>query len=113
MEELDYQKELELNPWFIGDNEISTSVNQYYVRITFCPHDTYIYYQLEVFDQNKAILPLIFYSLNDAKEFTDKIISKCTTKEEILKYYSVKLENGEFKTRETEKYHTKTRTREI
>ena len=114
MEELDYKKKPELNQWFIGDNEISISINQYYVRISFFPNETYIYYQLEVFDQNRAILSLIFYSLNDAKEFTEKIISKCSTKEEILKYYSTKLENEEFKRKELRKKdYTKTRTREI
>ena len=90
-------KKIELNHWFVGDNELGISLMRYFVKVSICKNDNFIYYPLEVYQDSKSILRFNFYSIGDAISFTENEIKKSETKEEILKNYEEKYLNEELK----------------
>ena len=82
----------ELNHWFINGNELSISLMRYYVSI-----DTEIML-LKVIDSNRKQIYLDFDSIEEAVTFTEAVIDKCLTYEEIKKAYNTYYSNDESKT---------------
>ena len=89
-------RKIELNHWFVADNELSISLLKYFVKIIICQNNKFIFYRLEVFEESKADLVFNFYSLSDAIQFTEEIIGKCTKTTEIVEQYINKFQKGEF-----------------
>ena len=89
-------KKIELNHWFVADNELSISLMKYLVKINICQNNKFIFYRLEVFEEGKVALVLNFYSLSDAIHFTENIIKKCTEISEIVQQYISRFQKGEF-----------------
>ena len=87
---------IELNHWFAADNELSISLMRYFVKISICQNNKFIFYRLEVFEKGRVALVLNFYSLSDAIHFTEKIIQKCTEISEIVQQYISRFQTGEF-----------------
>lgn len=87
---------IELNHWFAADNELSISLMRYFVKISICQNNKFIFYRLEVFEEGRVALVLNFYSLSDAIHFTEKIIRKCTEISEIVQQYISRFQKGEF-----------------
>lgn len=85
-------KRIDLDHWFVGDNKLSISLMKFFVRITICKNDDYIFYGLEVYDDNRVCLIFNFYSLEDAIKFTEEVIAKCFEKEEIINAYIEKFD---------------------
>lgn len=88
---------LELNHWFVGDNELSISFLRYHVSIRILKNDKTIFYQLEVMNSNREVLLFNFYSLEDAIIFTEQIIQKSKTLKEIVKSYQEQFKEEKFK----------------
>lgn len=78
---------IELNHWFVSNNQLSISLINYCVIITILKNDEFIFYRLKVIDNNRSDLTFNFYSLEDAITFTEKIISKCNTVNDITNDY--------------------------
>ena len=89
-------RKIELNHWFVEDNELSISLMRYFVKISICQNDKFIFYRLEVFKESKSALTFNFYSLSDAIKFTEEIIQKCTKTSEIVEEYINRFEAGEY-----------------
>ncbi len=87
---------IELNHWFVADNELSISLMRYFVKINICQNNKFIFYRLEVFKEGKVALVFNFYSLSDAIQFTEKIIQKYTELSEIVQQYINRFQKGEF-----------------
>ena len=82
-----------LNHWFINGNELSISLMRYYVDINMNLDDySGICFILRVIDSNRRQLLFNFDSIEKAVVFTETVIDKCLTFEEIKeaynKYYS-------------------------
>ena len=90
-------KSLELNRWYAGEDEICISLLRYYVDITICKNDEFIFYRLRVIDEDRKELIFNFYSLEDAVRFTEDTINKCITSEEIINSYDKQFKNNKFK----------------
>ncbi len=89
-------KNIELNHWYIKDNELSISLMRHHVSIRILRNDKNIFYQLAVIDSNRESLLLNFYTLEDAVRFTEDNISKCMDNKEILKQYKELFYNEQF-----------------
>ena len=87
---------IELNHWFVADNELSISLMRYFVKINICQNNKYIFYRLEVFEEGKVAVVFNFYSLSDAIHFTENIIQKCTEISDIVQQYISRFQKGEF-----------------
>ena len=88
---------LELNHWFVGDNELSISFLRYHVSIRILKNDKTIFYQLEVMNSNREVLLFNFYSLEDAIIFTEQTIQKSKTLKEIVRLYQEQFKEEKFK----------------
>lgn len=89
-------KNIELNHWYIKDNELSISLMRHHVSIRILRNDKNIFYQLVVIDSNRESLLFNFYTLEDAVRFTEDNISKCMDNKEILKQYKELFYNEQF-----------------
>jgi hypothetical protein len=87
---------IELNHWFVKDNELSISLMRYFVKISICQNNNFIFYRLEIFKEGKVVLVFNFYSLSDAIYFTERIIQKCTEISEIIEQYTSSFQNVKF-----------------
>ena len=92
---------IQLNHWFVGENELSISLLLYFVRINICQSiyqdDLSIYYQLDVIDQNQDVLEFGFDSLEDAMMFTEEAVNGLVTRDEIIQAYNEKNETEKSK----------------
>lgn len=88
---------INLNYWYINENVLSISLSHYYVKIIICKNDDFIFYKLEVFNNNKAELTFNFYSLEDAIIFTETTILKQLTIKEIIESYQTQFRQNKFK----------------
>ena len=82
--------------YYIKENQISISLMRFYVRIKICHNKEDLIFPLEVYSDSKLLLSFNFYNLEDAISFTQKVINKCRTKEEIGKKYKEMFINNEF-----------------
>jgi len=87
---------IELNHWFVTDNELLISLMRYFVKINICQNNKFIFYRLEVFEEGKVALVFNFDSLSDAIHFTEKIIQNCTEISEIVHQYISRFQKVEF-----------------
>ena len=87
---------IELNHWFVKDNQISISLMRFYVRINILKNSDTIYYQLTVINSNREEVTINFYTIEDAITFTEQIINKCNNNEEIINKYKMMFANNEF-----------------
>lgn len=75
-----------LGNWYIKNNELSISFMNYYVLINISNED-YLLYNLNVLKDGKEILTFIFYTLEEAVDFTENVIKNSKCEEEILNAY--------------------------
>lgn len=104
---------IELNHWFVNDDQLSIAFLRYYAIIDICEKDSLIYYQLRLIKNCKDSLVFNFYSLEDAMGFTEEIIKKGITTDEIIKYYQEQFENNEFKKIDKQEFTVKKYKRKI
>ena len=88
---------IELNHWYMKDNELSISLMSFYTKIKILKNDQTIYYQLDVKGNDDKDLTFNFYAIEDAILFTEQIIAKSHNTDEVLKKYILMFENEKFK----------------
>lgn len=89
---------IELNHWYIKDNELSISLMRFYTKIKILKNDQTIYYQLYVKENEDKELTFNFYTIEAAILFTERIVAESHDTNEILeKYISLYEENEKFK----------------
>ena len=88
---------IELNHWYIKDNELSISLMKFYTKIKILKNDQIIYYQLYVKGNEDKELTFNFYTIEDAILFTEQAIAKSHDTDEILGKYISMFENEKFK----------------
>jgi hypothetical protein len=88
---------INLDHWFVKDNNISISLMNFFVSINFSSEDNELAAQLTVNNSEMEKLSFTFYSLENAIEFTENVISKCNSLEDISKAFNEKNEHGEIK----------------
>ena len=74
------------NNWFIDGNKLCISLMNYYVLIDISDED-YLLYNLSVIKDGKELLTFIFYTLEEAVDFTENVIKNSKCEEEILNAY--------------------------
>ena len=88
---------IELNHWYIKDNELSISLMKFYTKIKILKNDQIIYYQLYVKGNEDKELTFNFYTIEDAILFTERIVAESHDTNEILEKYISMFENEKFK----------------
>jgi len=83
--------------WFIKDNEVSALLMHWYVKIDFCHNGKYLYFPLKVYSDGKELLTFNFYTFEDAIGFTNNVVNKCWTTEEIVEKYQEMFSDKQFK----------------
>ena len=73
--------------WFIKRNRVSASLMHFAVSIDFCHNGENLYFPLKVYSDGKELLTFNFYTFEDAVGFTNNVINKKETVEEILETY--------------------------
>ncbi len=90
-------KNIEFNNWSINNNKASISLLHLHAEFNVLTNDKSIYFQLIVTDSNVKTTTFNFYTLEDVISFTEDIVSKCMTNEEVTILYKQMLENGDFR----------------
>jgi len=82
---------INLNHWFVNDNELSISLISFYVNIKMISENDEIYYIARVINSESEIkeVGFKFLSLEEAITFTENIVSKCFTFDELRDKYIV------------------------
>ena len=75
---------IELNHWYVRDNELSISLMSFYTRIEILENNQTIYYRLYAKDNDHKELTFNFYTIEDAILFTEQIIAKSHDMNEVL-----------------------------
>ncbi len=88
---------INLDHWFVNDNELGISLMKFYVNIKMINEDNDIYYIARVINSETEIkeISFKFLSLEDAITFTENIVSKCFTFDEVRDKYIVFCDNKE------------------
>ncbi len=83
---------INLDHWFIKENSLSISLMRYYVIICPIAYNSTLSYVLNVMDDenNKTFY---FDNLDDAVYFTEEIINKSNSIQEMINEYNTYLEN--------------------
>lgn len=90
-------KNIELNHWGVENNKASISLPHLHAKFSILKNDEYVYFQLIVKDSNMKTLTFNFYTLEDVISFTENIVSKCWTNEEVVARYQQMYDDGEFR----------------
>ena len=90
-------KTIDLNHWGVIDNEASISLSRLHASFNVLMKDRYPYFQLTVTDSNMENITLNFYTLEDVFAFTEDVVRKCYSNEEVLNKYQEMGKNGLFK----------------
>lgn len=77
-------KRLELNHWFSKDNNLNISLMRFYVEINIEDN----LFKMKIYDSNQDKVLLNFNTLEESISFTEDIINKCHTTQEIIDKYN-------------------------
>lgn len=80
---------INLDHWFVKENELSISLMHFYVSISSCFNNNEIYYLVKVINNDSEIKEIQygFNSLEEAIFFVENDVSKCWTFDDVnLKY---------------------------
>ena len=84
---------IELNHWFINNNELSISLIRFYISIKVLKSNQSIYCRLYIKGNDDEDLILDFCTIEDALLFTEKVINKCCDLNEVLEKYNLMFSN--------------------
>lgn len=80
---------IKLDHWYINDNNLSISLMRFYVGIKCIIEDNKVVYNLELINSEIGLKKLFRFScLEDAIFFTEEVIRKCQTFEEVNEEYN-------------------------
>ena len=77
---------IELNHWFVKDNELSIALLEYFVKIEVLSDNGEVYYNLIVAGKNE-ILIFGFHSLEDAISLTENTIANSYSDKDIVESF--------------------------
>jgi len=83
--------------WFAKENQVTASLMQWAVSIDFCHNGENLYFPLKVYRDGKELLTFNFYTYEDAISFTNHVINKYNTTEEIIEKYKEMFSENRFK----------------
>ena len=89
-------KNIDLDHWGVIGNKAAISLSHLHAKFYVKKNDEFIYYQLIVTDSNMETLTFNFYTLEDVISFTEDVINKCWSREEVLDKYQKMYEVGLF-----------------
>ncbi len=89
-------EELNKIRWFVKKNRVSASLMRYVVSIDFCHNGTNLFFPLKIYRDGKELLTFNFYTYEDAIGFTNNVINKKETIEEILETYQEMFSDNKF-----------------
>ena len=73
--------------WYVIDNRLSISFMKFAVTIKTLLKDNKIFYVLTVYDSDMNEIPMEFYDLESAVEFSEEVIAKSKNIREIVHLY--------------------------
>ena len=88
---------MELNHWFISKNSLSISLMNFYANIEIIMDNNWPTYKVTVTDSNRDEIGLYFKTLEKAICFTENVVNKCTTLDEIVNSYKKEYTNDKKK----------------
>ena len=88
-------KQIELDHWYMKDNELNISLMRFYASIKILNNSKFIYYQL--FIKGEKTLTFNFYTLEDAMSFVENVVNRCNDTDEIVDKYISMLSKDGFK----------------
>ena len=86
---------IELNHWFLKENEISISLMRFHARISILKNNQFIYFQTIINEEDNE-LTFNFYSIEDAISFVEQEVTKSKNTDEIIEKYILKFESGKY-----------------
>ena len=85
-------KSIDLNHWYIKDNEMSISLMNFYVSIQSFIDEKSSFYLLRVCNSDRGILNFSFPTLEEAVSFTEDTVASSFTLEDVTIAYMEKEE---------------------
>lgn len=85
---------IELNHWYLKENELRIALMRFHVKIKVLKNSQDIYFQLTL-NKGEEELVFNFNSLEDAVSFTEQIIDKCYSNQEVIERYTELFGNNE------------------
>ena len=89
-------EKIELNHWYVKENELSISLMKFYVNIKISKNDEFIYYQLSIIENSNTELVFNFYTIEDAISFTEQVVANSFDINEVREKYILMFENNSF-----------------
>ncbi len=90
-------KNINLGHWGVSGNSATISLPHLHAKFNVLKNDTFIYFQLIVTDSSMETLDLNFYTLEDVIMFTEDVVNKCFSKEDVLDKYQQMCKGGVFR----------------
>ena len=80
-------RRVELDHWFIDRNELNISLMNFHVGISPLIIEDHVYYKVRIVDSNRKDSIYIFENLEKSVEFTEEIVNKVFSLEEVGELY--------------------------
>lgn len=90
-------KNINLSNWSVSVNIATVSLPSLHSKVSILKNTEFIYFQLTVTDSNMEILTFNFNTLEDVIMFTEDVVYKCSSKEEVLDKYQQMYKEGLFR----------------
>lgn len=88
---------INLDSWTTEGNKASISLLRLHAKFRVFKEEDHICYQLIVTDRNMETSAYTFYTLEDVMAFTQRVVSRSGSREEVTKKYQQMKEDGEFR----------------
>jgi len=77
------------NNWFVRDNNLLISLNNFYAGIYVLSENDNVYFKVSVLNYNTMAieLELLFSTMEESISFIEDVVDKCSTFDEILLEY--------------------------
>ena len=86
---------IELNHWFLKENEISISLMRFHARINILKNNQFIYFQTIINGEDNE-LTFNFYSIEDAMSVVEQVVAKSKNTNEIIEKYILMFEKEKY-----------------
>ena len=80
--------------WYIDGNNLNISLMNFYAEVIMVPKDNKVSFLVKTVDSNMADTYFPFDTLENAISFTEEVIARQRTNEEVLDYYLNNIEDN-------------------
>ena len=87
-------KIINLNNWALINNSASVSLPHLHAKFDILTKDDELLFHLTINDSDMKTIELDFNTLEDVTEFTEDVVRKCWTNEEVYNKYCEMFENN-------------------